>query len=375
MPSFHQHRRQSAITILLINKLFAGTSPFQNSTLNAHISTQAQEQERRNLLLKDNNSTNKSTGLDFIIAAFPQTSTSAISEYLDTHDEIEILEKYVTDSVTDSQGGKRKVEYTLQNEKEREGLYQQLTELEAASKNDITTNNNKIKRGVKWPTAINHEHLFSISYLRDRNPRDKKLKIIIGLRNPIRWFESFYNYIVRTSKMGLDHGDIPSPYSLIGNRDNEWRSLYTEMARFELNILQLGKVDITPEEMKWMAETSQFVVQTDGIKTFFYLQEQVGDESVRPVLLEDMRNFLELSTPFPTVMENKKQSHSIGDFDICDPAYDALRKILLENAQKTANWILNRLAYGMDVTFGSREDFMRIVQTWHDDPCVTATSG
>ena len=350
---------------MLIN-LFVATSYFQNSTVNTHIPTQtqaqAQAQERRKLPLNNK----KTIGLDFIIAAFPKTSTSAISNYLNTHDEIEIVEKFITD---DAQGTKRKVEYTLRNEQEREGLYQQLAEL---ASNTGTTTNHKIKRGVKWPTALIHKHVSSISYIRHNNPPEQKLKVIIGLRNPIRWFESFYNFIVSTFKMGLDHGDIPSPYTLIGNRDKEWRTLYTEMARFELNILQLGKVDITPEEMKWMAESKQFVAQTDGIKIFFYLQEQLLDESVRSILLEDMRNFIELSTPFPTKMGNK-QSHPKGDFDICDSAYDALRKILLENAQKTADWILNRLAYGMDVTFGAREDFMRIVQTWHDDPCVAAT--
>jgi hypothetical protein len=65
------------------------------------------------------------------------------------------------------------------------------------------------------------------------------LKIIVGVRHPVSWFQSYYNYRVIEIHDKNVVIQPPTAESLIGSKS--WMGVSTDGARFELGLMQLGK--------------------------------------------------------------------------------------------------------------------------------------
>ena len=70
------------------------------------------------------------------------------------------------------------------------------------------------------------------------NPQHEETKLIIGMRHPVRLFESFWNY------RELVHHNMPPPSTLIGSSKVGSLGVYTEIGQFEEYLMQLGKFSL-----------------------------------------------------------------------------------------------------------------------------------
>lgn len=92
------------------------------------------------------------------------------------------------------------------------------------------------KRGFKSPWDIINKG----GALQNIHTHFPKTKLIIGLRHPISWFESFYNY--RLLRMNMPH-----PNDLL---EREVKGLSATTANFHVYLSRLGKTNMTaPEEL------------------------------------------------------------------------------------------------------------------------------
>ena len=128
-------------------------------------------------------------------------------------------------------------------------------------------NSNKDERyGIKFPGAIKSKGRGSESlrFIEQLNPEGTETKLLVGMRHPVRWFESFYNY-----RQGGEPGSPPTTDLIKG----EWNGVSTNGARFEEGIKQLGKVPLQPEDPHYAAAQRNFGDGGTPYKVFLYLEE------------------------------------------------------------------------------------------------------
>jgi hypothetical protein len=105
--------------------------------------------------------------------------------------------------------------------------------------NNTQSSDLPIHRGIKCPMAISDTtgiQLISANF--------RYTKIIVGVRHPVSFFQSFYNYRITEMYNIGDIEPVPSPNELVGN--NKWRDVSTDLARYELSLMQLGKTPMSP---------------------------------------------------------------------------------------------------------------------------------
>jgi hypothetical protein len=84
-----------------------------------------------------------------------------------------------------------------------------------------------IRRGIKCPMAISDTtgiQLIASNF--------RYTKIIVGVRHPVLFFQSFYNYRITEMHNIGNFEPVPSPNELVGS--NKWRDVSTDLARYEL---------------------------------------------------------------------------------------------------------------------------------------------
>jgi hypothetical protein len=289
--------------------------------------------------------------LDFFIMGFPKCATSSL---------MQLFMKAVneTDIVWMDDGNQ---EYNVRHMKNVERLLEKIEE-------GRSTNSEVKKYGIKWPVLHKDNNLVeSMKNLIESNPQHEETKIIIGMRHPVRFFESFWNF-----RELRDH-DMPPPSTLIGSQKIAKRGVYTELAQFEKNLMLLGKFDLVHDDFAWLEENYKTVLSTKN-KVFLYLQEQFQDENTTrfQTFLDDMLSFVGVEeakvTPddFPhyNVINGKKP------FDICDEAHKEIRDVLLSGGKASAKWFEKNLENSRDVYVSDKEYFLSMVNTWGHDPCI-----
>ena len=314
-----------------------------------HLSNQLRQSGMENDIMK------KKDNIDFIVAGFPKCATSAMNKnILQTQEEIEMLIK----TRTRKDGTRGQIEYFLRNEKDVEELFEHVSKTRSNTANGL-----ELKIGIKWPTAINGNEIRFLTYMRKLNPNGKDPNIIVGMRHPVRWFESFYNHRYRSNET------IPPLSSLSDPSMFDDLSYFTKMGRFERGLVQLGKVDLSTLDLKIMSEDQRLIVPTSS-KVFLYLQEQLEDEESKQKMYADLRIFLGLKKPIEEDL-TKDHKHDLKVIlDICEPEYKELRHVFLKSGSVTAAWIRDKLVQGRDVVIGGKEDFLRITESWGVDPCL-----
>ena len=273
-----------------------------------------------------------STDMDFFVAGFAKCGTTTLLESFKLHNETAVApqEECSLDMIED-------------DDKARANVIRALTNASSSQ---------TVKRGIKCPFSFTTD-----SALQRLEQWFPNTKLIFGLRHPVHYFESYYNYRVLAYHFGKITGPIPPAEMLL--HSNEWARVSTDSAKFETVLQQL--LTTSPNQ-----ETSlKFPV-------FLYMLEQMKDEMENEALREALGTYLELQhaiDPLPRANVNK----FVGEdgyketIDICDAKYNELRSILTTNGKKTQQWIRDELL--PYATVANREGFVKLLQQWGQDPC------
>ena len=244
-------------------------------------------------------------------------------------------------------------------------------------------NNGKLI-SYKQPTDINDN--VSLSTIQNYFPHTK---LIIGIRHPVLWFQSFYNFwegmAARNSK--LKH--LPSNTSeLIGPcLPNVTKHVCTDHARFHLQIARvLGNrgAQLPTETIFSDREVKLLGVNANAISSiraqrvhnpvFIYDMSQMADKTNHTrsaIFKENFRQFLGVQNTFPEVPTSNKGKDSRRKIDICHDSHRSVRAVLMEHSRNTAVWIREFLLHSKDdnLFFSSKEYFEELLDTYNHDPC------
>jgi len=304
--------------------------------------------------------------LDFFVMGFPKCGTTSMSDlFQEVVNETVIIYKQWFPPRKDGKPRLHNIyEYGFR------GVNQAVTLIDKIKRTSKKYNETK-KFGIKWPTALEHPSV--IRNLIEVDKRHRNTKIIIGMRHPVKWFESFYNYRLLNYTM-------PPANKLIGGREIHVRGVRTGLAQYEKYFMQFGKVDLTKDELGMLHnhKPDTTLLSTPN-KIFLYTIEQFKDKNVTRAnkFFNDLASFMKLEEtitlemmPKSNVYDDKTKDDILEDrrFKICDDENKEVRKVLVENGKVTANWFQSRLSKEVDI--GGREHFFALLETWKEDPCV-----
>jgi hypothetical protein len=230
-----------------------------------------------------------------------------------------------------------------------------------------------LKYGIKCPTMIrNADAIDNLAKM------SQHTRLLLGLRHPVSYFESFYNYRVLEHYDTGSNATIPTPLEL-SNGTKHWRDVSLAYARYELFMQQLAKVPMSSTEMQDVLDERLFTKQIspNPFKVFLYTMDQLRDQNElrRTKFQTDLQEFLGLKIPLMDFTKlskvNSAENHKRRPelIDICDIRYDGIRKHLLESGRKTSLWVRNKFIKSPDVVVSSEDYFSAILSTWGQDPC------
>ena len=291
--------------------------------------------------------------LDFFIAGFPKCGTTSLLYAFKDSTETSIGE-YEQCSIGDSD---------ISDGEAFDSLDAELSQL--------SPHDPSVKRGIKCPVGISNAH--ALERLDLHSP---EAKLLIGMRHPVEYFQSYYNYrITEIYDHNLPADMIPPVESLVGS--TEWMGVSTDSARFELYLMQLGKTEMSLSEFEDMAGRPHLAVKPNKFKVFLYTLSQMEDETVERKMSfrEEMGSFLGLEKPIVEI-EHQNKNNFVGEFahketiDICDAKHADLRALLVKQGEETQRWIREEFLTSGDVVVANKEHFLAVLDTWSRDPCV-----
>lgn len=301
--------------------------------------------------------------LDFAVVGFPKCGTTSL------------MQLFSQNNQTAMHNGEKC--YKTGSDEEMKRLFQELGELVPAKFN--STPAARILRGFKCPTNI-----VNVDGLHKMKEYKNDTKLIVGIRHPVRWFESFYNFRVLQYLIGVHNQKPPNPQTLIG-RGKSYLQLNTDLGRFELSLMQLGKTELNTTDLSALAERGRRVIQSP-FPVFIYTVEQLEDGSNQEeAFRKDLQMYLQLQHPFEkiprsnaasdrkNVFDEKNATMPFQPIDICEEQHENVRKELVKHGKATAGWILHHFINHPDVMIGGNDDeFRKVVQSFVTDPCLSS---
>eukprot|EP00978_Attheya_sp_CCMP212_P002928 scaffold6049_cov41-Attheya_sp.AAC.1 len=312
--------------------------------------------------------------LDFAVVGFPKCGTSTMMRYLNIPN--------VSASLQDEQC------FLSFNQDEPfvKDLYEQLP-----------SEPPHLLRGIKCPQNLESDH--ALQNFQTLFPRTK---LIVGVRHPILWFQSFYNFRVNNYQKMIPANEC------IGQCFSKSRGTCTDRGKFHYHLARLGKTLLKdPEELNLLRSRNKKDVQAirnsitnftylgSNTKVFLYDTDQLAhdihtsshnnitEESARMAkqFREDLRCFLGLppQIELPPMIQDipgirysaaKQAEIDKGKINICDDTYIRLREVLLDHGTRASRWIRRYFLESKDVFVSQRQEFERILQTWEHDPCT-----
>ena len=318
---------------------------------------------------------NVSTLLQFAIIGYAKCGTSAVSAWLGQHDEVDMIPG---ESFALYRRMPHKLAWWLHSRKQgniMSGNY---------------TGRSLPKQGYKQPKDI--YALYVLQYFSQYWP---DAKLIVTLRHPIRWFESYYNF--REWDLSSEAKSSILPLVSIGRRLRIGKymlisdlSLETGLGQFHVFLSVLGKTLQNEDEKEWpllqaflkKREVALFPFERLPNKVFLLDTAQMSDSNMTQIhqLRQDLGNFLDLTTPLsdiphlrPETRWQTKEELALRNqnrVNICDAEYEEYRAELLRIGQAASVWIQNPLLVQDDVMVSSHEYFCEILDSWKEDPCA-----
>lgn len=256
------------------------------------------------------------------------------------------------------------------------------------------------KVGTKCPRSAEQEGFFKMV----DNQYGERVKYVVGVRHPINWFESFYNFRINNVSLvandginfrtfiqlhfrKIKKGDVyPPAQELIGGCGGLSPPLCTDRARFSHFLARMGKTSLSTEEELSLitnGKLARSLSYNSKNKVFFYTVDQLGDKNeTRSKLFEkDLSNFIGIPVPEESVANKKRKPGIEWDeaeqkrrdelkINICDDVFKDLRKVLLEEGIKSQQWIIDYFFKSNDVFVSSRDYVVSTLKKWNVDPCL-----
>jgi hypothetical protein len=253
-------------------------------------------------------------------------------------------------------------------------------------------------RGYKSPLDLHSRRSHAVNLLGEMFP---KTKIIVGIRHPVRWFESLFNFRIQNSK---EPEKFPHPNELVGLCTPAKKNTCTYKGEFSVFLRSLGKtlpVNLLDEEGE--VDDSDVITPFEAamykaakirrprrlrrlpnpVFLFEVSQLKDGNATRAERFSRDMQAFLELKTPMPEIPheipgrqhddEERQRIRDALKIDICDDEYIPLRKVLMRISRMTATWIrdyfLPVALTDESVVISSPDYFAQIMDRWMEDPC------
>ena len=213
-------------------------------------------------------------------------------------------------------------------------------------------------------------------------------KFIIGLRHPVSWFESFYNY------QSYRNVSLPPTSHLIG-RCIDHRKVCTDRARFHAALARLGKTPMKDEEEMGLLLGSRYEKEhgqmqrnnnssinandvhrrrrlrknNKGLPNQVLLYEirQIHNTETSNQLSSRIQQYLGIKQQFPPILSF--QQNKTRTINICDDEHEDVRRILVEHGTDAASWIEKYLVKTSGVDVSSPESFHQLLGDWSHDPC------
>ena len=240
----------------------------------------------------------------------------------------------------------------------------------------------KLMRGVKCPSIIDG---FSVGppILKDFSKYLPRTRLIVGIRHPVLWYQSFYNMQAGNDPtlpaadstdltVGCNNRNCGKGYCQIG------KLFCLNRARFHLGLAELGKTPLDKVERELIPPELKV---SDGNmirnKIFLYDMEQLGDKNTtrKERLWSDLGDFIGYPDTIPH--DKYKSSHGIeganaknARINICDKRYDPIRAQLLVHGRQMSQWICPYFVkQGKDVYVSSQDYLCQLVEKYAEDPC------
>jgi hypothetical protein len=246
------------------------------------------------------------------------------------------------------------------------------------------------QRGYKSPTDL--ENRRALNKLSTFFPT---ARLIIGIRHPIRWFESFYNFRVQNSEKkkmppateigmecwkntnGVCGGRAMFHNALAGLGKTPMSDDSAEMSLFDIRGKLYGPAGSSKSRNQTLARDSRIRNQV-----FIYDLEQLGDsnDTRRREFRKGVQNYLGLHRELDEVLHIKPgKTYTAADeqrkrddkkIDICHDKFIDQRAMLLEIATNVQEWIRSYFLESSDVFVANREHFLKILDSYKIDPCI-----
>lgn len=225
-------------------------------------------------------------------------------------------------------------------------------------------------KGIKCPGMLENTKL-AMPNLQHYFP---SADLIVGLRHPVLWFESFYNFRIH------NEFPMPPPMGLIGGCNKGMWGVCTLRANFHLFLSNLGYTAMADDEQRYFDRELQrrrSPVARGSRRLFLYeIRQLANDDKRSAVFRSDLQAFLGLTQPIPPLMwfkpgrvHDRLDQVNAQKIDICQAAYDPLRVVLMKSARDASRWIRLHLMQSPSVVVSSPDYFDALLHLWEVDPC------
>jgi hypothetical protein len=252
-----------------------------------------------------------------------------------------------------------------------------------ANRTEEQEEGNSILRGYKAPNEIHFR-----TGLRVLAHYWPDAKLIVGVRHPVSYFNSWYNFKVNNGV------SMPSPDAY-----NSGQVDLPPMMRFHENLSLLGKTALDENERILLgpprrAMTPQEegdILRWSGLdpldwspvpnKVFLYEAAQADDDDARPKDGGNPGDGRKSSTSFRSELsaflgvsliadQPKENEQTRRTFDVCQARFAPLRQRLARLGSEMSEWILTYFVRHPDVVVcGPPGRFEELVRSWSKDPC------
>jgi hypothetical protein len=232
---------------------------------------------------------------------------------------------------------------------------------------------NKILRGTKCPRLVNSLDEIS-KYL-------PKTLVIVGMRHPVMFFQSFWNMLTDHRNRSNPRGKTPYDFTDLGHGTLDCpigQLICVHRTRFHLALARIGKTLLGDVERQLLApddEDGGDKLSNHHIQNPIFLYEMSE-------LNEDyMWNELATTLKVPEIPHdmhlNDKKDRRPGKnrINICDAEYDAFRAMIMPHAYNMSIWFCDYLVpiakneSRNDVIIANPDRFCEIVKDYAYDPC------
>lgn len=215
-------------------------------------------------------------------------------------------------------------------------------------------------------------------------------KFIISLRHPVKWFESFFNFrqyhhfphmVARPTTKLIGECEPGYPYKpkCMTSCPSGKMDVCTVRANFHWALSRLGK---TPMKSKDEKALLQHDMSIDPMPNKVFIMEQrqiIYNHPSAQNFTKDVHDFLGLKKPLTDLQPYVPPADKYAEFSnkeavkhlihICDEEHDDVRRELVKIGKEAAKWITEYFIESEDVFVSSREEFIKLMQDWGQDPC------